>query len=76
MPSVNTRDAIHALVDELEDADLERAKHALEEMVLVEVSDAELKELDEQSAACARGEGIDAREFMAKLRGASPDSDG
>ncbi len=76
MPLVNTREAIHALVDELDDADLERAKHALEAMVLVDVTDAELKELDERVAECRRGEVVDAREFMAQLRGATPDSVG
>jgi hypothetical protein len=76
MPFVTTRDAIHTLVDDLDDTDLERAKHALEELVRVELSDAELKELLERSAACRRGEGVDAREFLAQLRGDSPDSDG
>jgi hypothetical protein len=75
MPAVNTREAIHALIDQIDDADLERAKDALEDVVRVELTDAELKELLEQSAACERGEGIDARDFLAKLRGASADSD-
>lgn len=40
--------------------------------MLAELTDAELKELDERVAECRRGEVVDAREFMAKLRGASP----
>lgn len=63
------------LTDQLDDADLDRAKDALEDVARVELRDAELTELLEREAECQRGEVVDAREFMAKLRGDSPDSD-
>jgi hypothetical protein len=76
MPSVNARDAIHALVDNLDDADLDRARKALEEIAVVKLTDEERRVLLARAAACDRGEGIDAREFLAKLRGAPSHSDG
>lgn len=45
MSFVTPREAIHALVDELDDADLERAKVALEDVAGVELTDGELAEL-------------------------------
>lgn len=76
MTSVNTRDAIHALVDDLDESELDRAREALEQLRAVQLSEEDLRELMARDAACERGEGIDFDLFLAKLRGAPPDSNG
>ena len=72
MSPVTTRRSIHALVDALDEGDLSEAKHALEEILAVGVTEEARQELLERVAECDRGEAIDAREFLAKLRGVSP----
>jgi hypothetical protein len=63
------RDALHALVDEIAEDDLPLAQDALEAIRRgFEVTDDERRELEERFAACDRGEGIEARGFLAKLR--------
>lgn len=63
------RDALHALVDEIAEDDLPLAQDALEAIRRgFEVSDDERRELEERFAACERGEGIEARSFLATLR--------
>ena len=67
------RDAIHALIDEIDDDDLPLAREALE---LIQrsfvVSDEERRELEERFAACDRGEGTEARAFLKRLREDEP----
>ena len=66
---VGTRDALHALIDEIPDDDLPLAQGALELITRgVEVSEEERRELEERFADLDRGEGIEARGFLTKLR--------
>jgi hypothetical protein len=71
---MSTRRAIHALVDELEDAKLELARAALEEIrdEEFELSDADARELLEREAECDHGETVNARAFLAELRDKGP----
>ncbi len=63
------RSKLHALLDEIPDGDLPLAREALE---LIrggfDVTDDERRELQERFAACDRGEGVDARGFLDRLR--------
>ena len=62
------RGAIHAL-DEIAEDDLPLAEDALEAIRKgFQVTEDERRELEERFAACDRGEGLDARSFLAKLR--------
>jgi hypothetical protein len=66
-----TRQAIHVLIDELDDDDLELAKQALEEIrdEGFELDDAEKRELSDREAECARGDKRDVRELLDEMRG-------
>lgn len=65
-----TRETVHALVDELEDSELEYARLALQEIrdECFTVTDEEEQELAAREAECDRGDRVDAREFLAGLR--------
>ena len=67
---MTTRAAIHALVDELDDTQLERARIALLQLRDdFELTDDDERELQDREAACDRGEKVDARGFLNGLRG-------
>ena len=63
------RASIHALVDGIEEDDLPLAHEALAVISrgFVATED-ERRELEERFAACDRGEGIEARAFLQRLR--------
>ena len=67
---VNTRDALHALVDALDDKKLDLARQALREIrdEVFDLTDAEERELCKREAECDRGEMVNAREFLSELR--------
>jgi hypothetical protein len=67
---VATRGAVHALVDDLDDAKLNLAEQALLEILdqAFDLTDEEERELLEREAECARGEMVNARRFLAELR--------
>lgn len=73
---MTTRSAVHALVDELADEELELAKVALEEIHEggVEIDAEDLDELKRRQAECAAGDLLDARAFLAALREGSDSS--
>jgi len=63
------RDAIHALVDEIEDEDLPLAQEALEVIRRgFVVTEDERRELESRFAACDEGRGTEARAFLQRLR--------
>ncbi len=64
------RRAVHDLVDELADDQLEAAKHALEQMRAdpPALTPEELADLAGRAAECDAGDVIDARAFLAALR--------
>lgn len=68
---MSTRDALHAVVDDLDDAKLELAKQALEEIRddTFELTPEEERELLDREAECDAGPTIDARAFLADLQG-------
>ncbi len=68
---MSTRDAVHAVVDDLDEAKLELAKQALEEIrdEAFDLTVEEARELGEREAECDRGETVDARGFLAELQG-------
>jgi hypothetical protein len=68
---VSNREAVHAVVDELDEAKLELAKQALEEIRgdAFDLTAEEERELLEREAECDRGETVDARAFLAELQG-------
>jgi hypothetical protein len=67
--TVGTRDALHVLIDEIPEDDLPLAQDALEAIRRgFEVTDDERRELEERFASCDRGEGVEARAFLRKLR--------
>jgi hypothetical protein len=63
-----TRDSVHALVDDLPEGDLPRAKRALEDILGFDVTDEERKELLDREAECDRGEVVEAHPFLEDLR--------
>jgi hypothetical protein len=63
-----TRDSIHALVDDLPEGDLPRAKRALEDILDFDVTDEDRDELLDREAECDRGEVVEARAFLYGLR--------
>lgn len=65
-----TRADIHALIDDLDERELELAKLALEEIrgEAFDVTDAEERELLEREGECERGDKVNARAFLAELR--------
>lgn len=73
---MTTRTAIHALVDQLEDDELEAARDALEELRSddVVISDDDRDELSRRAAECSAGDVVNARAFLAALREESSDS--
>ncbi|NOY94733.1 MAG: hypothetical protein GXP55_26440 [Deltaproteobacteria bacterium] len=66
-----TRESIHALVEELEEADLEAAKLALVQLKGFHVSEEQRRELLERQAECDRGEVVDARTLLRTLTSAT-----
>ena len=65
---MGTRDSIHALVDDLPEGDLPRAKQALEDILGFDVTDEEREELLRREAECDRREVVEARAFLDDLR--------
>ncbi len=68
--SMTTRDALHALVEDLEETEWDLAKQALQEIRgdAFDLTETEERELLEREAECDRGEKIGARDFFAELR--------
>ncbi len=66
---MGTRDAIHALVDDIAEADLPRARRALEDVLAFDVTEEEREELLQREAECDRGEVIGAGALLEQLRG-------
>ena len=76
---MSTREALHALVDALDDMKLDLARQALQEIRddVFDLTDAEERELFEREAECERGEIVNARAFLSELRREGrPDSNG
>jgi hypothetical protein len=73
---MTTRNAIHALVDELDEDELEAAKDALEELHAddVVIADDDRDELIRRAADCSAGDVVNARAFLAALREEPSDS--
>ena len=68
--AVTTRCAVHAIVDDLDESELELARRILEEIRddAFELTEAEERELRKREQACARGETVEARAFLSALR--------
>jgi hypothetical protein len=73
---MTTRNTIHALVDELDEDELEAAKDALEELHAddVVIADDDRDELIRRAADCSAGDVLNARAFLAALREEPSDS--
>ena len=68
-----TRASIHALVEELEDADLDAAQVALVEIKSFLVTDEDRQELLQRQTECDRGEVVDARDLLQTLMATPPE---
>lgn len=68
------RDEVHALVNQLDERALVIAEHTLAALLDdgFDLSPEEEQELRSREDACDRGETIDARTFLAQLRGEVP----
>ncbi len=67
---MTTRQAIHTLIEQLEEGKLELARQALEEIRDdgFDLTDEEERALLEREAECARGDKLNVRDFLAELR--------
>ena len=75
---MNARQHLHALVDDLDEDDLDLARAALREISeeVFDLSEADVAALRERETECDRGEVVDANTFLRQLRGAVDHSEG
>ena len=75
---VNARQHLHALVDDLDEDDLDLARAALREISeeVFDLSEDDVAALRERETECDRGEVVDANTFLRQLRGAVDHSEG
>jgi len=75
---VNARQHLHALVDDLDEDDLDLARAALREISeeVFDLSEDDAAALRERETECDRGEVVDANTFLRQLRGAVDHSEG
>ena len=72
------RQHLHALVDDLDEDDLDLARAALREISeeVFDLSEDDVAALRERETECDRGEVVDANTFLRQLRGAVDHSEG
>ncbi|HBQ14005.1 MAG: hypothetical protein RLP09_43325 [Sandaracinaceae bacterium] len=75
---MNARQHLHALVDDLDEDDLDLARAALREISeeVFDLSEDDVAALRERETECDRGEVVDANTFLRQLRGAVDHSEG
>ncbi|RZO65656.1 MAG: hypothetical protein EVA89_01740 [Sandaracinaceae bacterium] len=75
---MNARQHLHALVDDLDEDDLDLARAALREISeeVFDLSEDDAAALRERETECDRGEVVDANTFLRQLRGAVDHSEG
>ncbi|GAB5542755.1 MAG: hypothetical protein RLO52_37485 [Sandaracinaceae bacterium] len=75
---MNARQHLHALVDDLDEDDLDLARAALREFSeeVFDLSEDDVAALRERETECDRGEVVDANTFLRQLRGAVDHSEG
>lgn len=73
---MTTRSSLHAVVDELEEDELDEALQLLEQVRdrTFDLTPEEREELARREAECDSGQVVHARDFLIALRGAAPGS--